>query len=314
MSIRIDKDKLLSIIADYLSKTITPAPGPTPAGAPLIFDYFIEVTYDPTNNVYVVSIIDLVQGKISQYTASTSDDISQIINSFIASVSGKRIHIKDYSGAVFNISLSTDNLYVIENVFGVSVNSQCSVFTYNVDVVTIDSPARVVKVVNSSNVSINNVEKIDHLLIDALNVLIFGSYIENAGIRSGYLSIINSTFGEAYVYSDYIYIDNLSIKRDSAIYSNTIVGITSITSEHGIGSINGKIYGTITVPAGSSSQIKVLDTNLIFINVNVIYSVREAGLIGKVSVSYDDVNKVVTFTNSDTTSQATIDYIIVISS
>ncbi len=119
--------------------------------------------------------------------------------------------------------------------------------------------------------------------------------------------------GEAYIYSYYVYIDNLTIDRDATILSDTIRGITSITSKFGSGSIGGKIYGTITIPAGSSSQIKLFNTNLMFINVNIIYSVRESGLVGKVSVSYDQANKIVTFTNSDPSNQATVDYIIMIS-
>lgn len=306
MSVRIDKNKLLSVIKDLI-----PAPPPAPAGAPIIFDYFIEIRYDPANDTYIVSIIDQ-QGNIRQHTVSYSE-LPQVVNSFIASVSGKRIYIVDYSNALFTISLGSDNIYVIENIYDVMVNHQCSVFAYNVDYISVNSPARVIKAVNSSTVHIINAEKIDDLLIDAVNVHIDGTHIELAGIRSGYLSIINSSFGEAYIYTNYVYIDNLLIKRDTAIFSDVIAGIKSITSESGAGSISGKMFGTVVIPAGSSSQIKILDTNLPYMNVNIIYSVREAGLAGKVSVSYDATNKIVTFTNSDATNQATVDYMIVIS-
>jgi hypothetical protein len=117
--------------------------------------------------------------------------------------------------------------------------------------------------------------------------------------------------GEAYIYSYYVYIDNLTIDRDASIFSN-IINITSVTSRSGAGSIIGKLYGTITIPASSSSRIKLFDTNL-RINVNIIYSVRESALVGRVSVSYNQDNKIVTFTNSDNKNQATVDYIILIS-
>jgi hypothetical protein len=313
MSIRIDKDKLLSIIADYLSKTVIPAPSPAPVGAPSIplFDYFIEIRYDPVNNTYIVSITDS-QGKVDQYTLSSPDDASQIINSFIASVSGKRIYIRDNSNTFISISLNTDNFYVVENVSGLSINSVCDALIYNVNDVTINSSARVIKIVNSISVLIINDQYITFLFIDAFQVSIDNSFADNVRIRSEYLSIRNSTLGEAYIYSYYAYIDNLTIDRDTTIFSN-IINITSVTSRSGAGSISGKIYGTITIPANSSSQIKLFNTNLMFINVNIIYSVREAGLIGKVSVSYDQANKVITFKNNDTTSQATVDYIIVVS-
>jgi hypothetical protein len=277
-----------------------------------LFDYFIEIRYDSANNTYIVTIADFSQGKVDQYTSSSPADASYIINSFIASVSNKRIYIRDNSNTFISISLNTDNFYVVENVFHLLINSVCDAIAYNVSSVTIISSARVIKVVNSINVFISNAQKITLLFIDAFNVSINNSYVDTVKIRSEYLNIINSTLAEAYIYSYYISIDNLTIERDASIFSDTIVYVSSITSRGGAGSISGKMRGTITIPANSSSQIKLFNTNL-FISVNIIYSVRESALIGKVSASYDQANKIVTFKNTDTSNQATVDYLIIIS-
>ncbi len=312
MSIRIDKDKLLSIITDYLSKTIIPAPSPAPSGAPITFDYFIELKRDFVNNTYIVTITDLSQGKVDQYTLPEFTDASRTVDSFIASVSGKRIYIRGNTFDFFSISLKTDNFYVIEGLFEVSIDSECDALIYNTSNVYINSSARMIRIANSLFVTVENVQEIYSLSVDAYALYLDSSYIDDANIRVAFLYVRDSTIDEGYIYSYNAYIDGLYAGRDIDMFCDIIEYVPPATVKGGTIHITGKIYGTVTVPAGSSSQVQLLGGNFYYRDVNIIYSVREAGLVGKVSVSYDDVNKIVTFINNDTTNQATVDYIIVI--